>query len=250
MTGADVARLDSLPPPVRRYLRFAVPANAPPIRTVHLRHDGFFRQHPKQRWFAIQGEQYFTLDPPGFVWRGRIRMLPFLWIDARDSLISGQGRMVVKFNSIFTMANVRGPEVDQGAQARWLAEMVWFPPAFAGERIQWEPIDDRSARATLLGEALPVSLVMEFDDQDRAVRVRGQRYRTVAGGKTVLTPWSGSCTDYSNFSGMQIPSCVEVTWDFEPEPFTYARFHVTELEYNPPSRSLADSPTTPRAAAG
>ena len=196
------ARWDSLPDPVRRYLRFAVPHvddavdDAAAIRTVRLRHDGFFRTNPGQRWFPIQGEQHFTIDPPGFVWQGSIRLMPLLWIEARDCLISGRGNMLVKFNSIFTMADARGAEIDQSAQARWLAEVVWFPLAFAGERIRWEPIDDGSARATLLGERSPVSLVMEFDEEGRAARVRGERYRAVKGGKAVLTPWSGICTDY------------------------------------------------------
>jgi hypothetical protein len=217
---------------VRRYLRLAVPQNAAAIRSVHLRHDGFFRPNPGPRCFPIQGEQYFTLDPPGFVWHARIRMLPLLWIEARESLISGRGGMRVKFNSIFTMADARGPEIDQGLQARWLAEAVWFPSVFANDLIGWEQIDNRSARATLLGEGLPVSLVFEFDEEGRAVRVQDERYRTVEGGKAVLTPWSRSCTDYRDFSGLQVPSRVEVSWDVNEGQLTYARFRVTVLEYN------------------
>jgi len=225
--------VDILPEPVRRYLRFAIPSNAPAIRSVHLRQDGDFRPTPGPRWFPIQGEQHFTLDPPGFIWQARIRMLPLLWIEARDSLTSGRGNMLIKFNSIFTLANVRGPEISQGAQARWLAEAVWFPVAFASGRVRWDQIDDRSARVTLLGEGLPVSLVVEFDEEGRASRVRGERYRAVEGGKTVLTPWSGSCSDYREFGGLQVPSRVEVSWDLDEGQFTYARFHVTELEYSP-----------------
>ncbi|HTT65915.1 MAG TPA: DUF6544 family protein [Bryobacteraceae bacterium] len=221
-----------LPDPVRRYLRLAVPENAAEIRTVHLRHDGFFRPNPGPRWFPIQGEQSFTLEPPGFVWRARIRMLPLLWIEARDSLASGRGGMRIRFNSIFTITDASGPEIDQGARARWLAEAVWFPQAFAGDRIRWEPIDDRSARATLPDEGLPVSLVVEFDAEGRPARVRGERYRTVEGGKAVLTPWSGTCTDYRDFAGLLVPSRVEAIWDLDAGPFSYARFHVTELRYN------------------
>ena len=198
---------------MRRHLRFAIPQNAAAIRTVRLRHDGFFCPNPGPRWFPIQGEQYFTIDPPGFVWYARIRMLPLLWIEARDCLISGHGNMLVKFNSIFTLADAHGAGIDQGSQARWLAEAVWFPLAFASDRIRWDSIDSSSsARATLLGEGLPVSLVVEFDEDRRAARVRGERYRAVEGGQAVLSPWSGSCTDYRDFSGLQVPSRVEVSW--------------------------------------
>jgi hypothetical protein len=51
------AREAALPEPVRRYLRYAVTAGAPAIRTVHLRHDGFFRLKLDSPWLPIRGEQ-------------------------------------------------------------------------------------------------------------------------------------------------------------------------------------------------
>ena len=237
---------------MRRHLRFAVPGNTPPIQTVHLLHDGFFRPNPGPHWFPIRGVQHFTVDPPGFDWRGRIRMLPLLWIDARDSLAAGRGGMRIRLNSFFTLVNAHGPEIDQGASARWLAEMVWFPTAFSSDRVAWEPIDGRSARATLLVDGPPVSLIVEFDDEGRAARVRGPRYRAVKGGQSILTPWSGTCADYRNFSCIQAPSQIEVSWDLPEGQFTYARFRVTELkyEYEPPAKRPAGYPTNPHAAAG
>src|ERR1017187_8729910 len=97
--------------------------------------------------------------------------------------------------------------------AGWREEAVWFPWAFGSDRIRGDSIDSSSsARATLLGEGLPVSLVVEFDEDRRAGRVRGERYRAAEGGQAVLSPWSGSCTDYRDFSGLQVPSQVEVSW--------------------------------------
>jgi hypothetical protein len=77
------------------------------------------------------------------------------------------------------------------------------------------------------------SLVVEFDEDRRAARVRGERYRAVEGGQAVLSPWSGSCTDYRDFSGLQMPSQVEVSWDLNEGQFSYARFRLTEVEYKP-----------------
>lgn len=226
------ARWPSLPDPVRRYLRYAVPEQAPAIHAARLKHDGFFRTKPGQRWFRIHGEEYFTLSPPGFVWHGAIRLAPLLRVEARDCLISGRGNMLVKFNSIFTLADAGGPQIAQGAHARWLAEAVWFPLAFVGDGIQWEPIDNGSARVTLVQDGLPVSAVVEFDSEGKAVRVRGERYRAVEGGTAVLTPWYGRCTDYRDFSGLRVPSSVEVAWGLSQGQFSYARFRVTELAYD------------------
>jgi hypothetical protein len=226
------ARGDSLPAPVRRYLRYAVPEGVPAIRTAHLKHDGFFRTRPSQRWLPIQGEEYFTVAEPGFVWHATVRPASLLWIEACDSLLAGRGNMLVKFISIFTIAGATGPEIDQGARLRWLGEMIWFPSAFAGERIRWEPINDRSARATLLADGLPVSAVVEFDQEGKLVTLRAARYRDLGGGGAALTPWVARCADYCEFSGFRVPSSVEVLWDLEDAEFSYARFHVTALEYS------------------
>jgi len=229
-------RWATLPAPARRYLRYAVGKDTPAIHSVRLRHDGFFRTKPGQRWFPIRGEEYFTVDKPGFVWIASIQPAPLLWIEARDCLLSGRGNMLVRFNSTITLADARGAEIDQGARLRWLAEVVWFPYGFLGERIHWEPIDDSSARVTLLAEALPVRMVVEVDEEGKLVRIRGDRYRALGDGSEVLTPWMGRCADYRDFNGFRVPSSVEILWDLPDGEFCYARFRVTTLEYNIPER--------------
>jgi hypothetical protein len=83
---------------------------------------------------------------------------------ARDRLQSGLGNMLVKVNSFFPIADASGAEIDKSASLRWLAEAIWFPYVFVGDRIHWDAIDDRSARATLLQPDPSVSAIFEFDD--------------------------------------------------------------------------------------
>ena len=44
--------------------------------------------------------------------------------------------------------------------------------------------------------------------------------------------WTGRYSDYREFNGFRVPCSVEVTWELEKEPFCYARFRVTVIEYN------------------
>lgn len=226
------ARWDTLPEPVRRHLRFAVREGTPSIGTARLQHDGFFRTKPGQRWLPIEGEQYFTTAAPGFVWHAMVRPLPLVWIEARDCLLGGRGHMLVKVESTFPVADAAGPEIDQGASLRWLAESAWFPYALVGDAISWEPIDGRSARATIRSGGLPVSAVLETDAEGRLTRLRAERYCDIGGGKAVLTPWTGRYGEYREFDGFRIPVSVEVSWDLEESAFSYARFRVTRIEYN------------------
>ena len=94
------ARWNTLPDPVRRYLRFAVREGTPETRTARLQHDGLFRTKPSQRWLPIKGEQSFTTAIAGFVWHATVRLLPFVWIEARDCLMGGRGQMLVKLQSV------------------------------------------------------------------------------------------------------------------------------------------------------
>ena len=135
-------------------------------------------------------------------------------------------------NSTFTIAGASGAEIDQGSKLRWLGEAVWFPYGFVGDQIQWEPIDERSAKATLLGDGLPVSATFEVDKEGKIVYSRPDRYRDVGGGKAVLTPWIGRCADYCDFNGLRVPSSVEVVWNLQDGEFSYVRFRVTNLECN------------------
>jgi hypothetical protein len=225
-------RWDSLPDPVQRYLRYAITENAPAIRTAHLTHDGLFRTAPNQRWFGIRGEELFTTGQPGFVWNAMIRPIPMLWIEARDRLFCGRGHMLVKILSTFTVADARGPEIDQGSLLRWLAESMWFPYGFVGDQVEWESIDRNSARATLREGNVSVSAVVDIDDAGRLVAISADRFRDIGGGKAVLTRWIGRASDYLEFNGFRVPSTVEVSWELETGSFSYARFHVTSLEYN------------------
>jgi hypothetical protein len=230
------AREASLPEPVRRYLSYAIPAGAPAILTVHLRHEGFFRTKPNAPWLPIRGEQYFTVGRPGFVWNATVRMRPFFWplfwIDARDRLFEGRGNMLVKLASTFTVADASGPEIDQGSSLRWLAETAWFPYALVADAVRWEPFDAHSARATLVQDGLPVIATFEFDDEGKPELLRAERYFSDGKAPAKLLPWSGRYLAYREFGGFRVPSYVEVSWQLPEGEFSYARFRVTEIQYN------------------
>ena len=138
---------------------------------------------PSSRWFRVDGEEYFTIARPGFVWNASLWPAPPVWIEARDSLLSNRGEMLIKVYSLFTIADARSAEIDQGARLRWLAECVWLPYGFIGSGIAWEPIDGRSARATLLDDGLPVSAVVEIDEEGKLTCIRGDRYKGFGGRK-------------------------------------------------------------------
>ncbi len=236
--GAEqvAGRMDGLPGPVRRHLQYAISPKAPPAATARLKHEGYFRAKPGRRWSRIRGEQYFTIGKPGFVWNASIRPVPLVWVEARDRLLAGSGDMLVTLNSTFMMAHSSSKETGQSASVRWLMEAVWFPYGYVSPDVRWESIDSRTARVSLLHDGLPVTVVVEIDDEGKVVRVSGERYRDTGRGKAVLTPWVGTCQEYKEFSGFRVPTFVEGSWMLPGGEFPYVRFRVTVLEYNVPKQ--------------
>lgn len=237
------ARMGSLPLPVRRYLRYAAGVEVPGIRTVHLRHSGEFRTKPESAWGAIEGEEYFTVSKPGFLWFAKMRMGP-LAIHARDRLQDGQGHMLVKLAGLIPIVNERGPNIDQGSYLRWLGEAVWFPYAFVSPKVEWVEIHDYAARAILRDGNVEVSARFEFETDGPIRQMSATRYYSEGRGKAVLRPWVARCSGYREIGGFRIPTAVEVAWELLDQDYPYARFRVTDVEYgttttNTPARTSA-----------
>lgn len=225
--GADPERL---PAPVARYLALAIGADRSPVRSVRLRHGGTFRSKPEQGWLPIRGTQLLIADPPGFVWWGRLRMAPGLWIDVRDKLVAGTAGMLVRAGSTVTLADAKSHELDQGAAIRVLGEMMWLPTAFLDDRyVTWSAIDDQSARATLCLRGYEVSAVFHFGADGMPERITANRYRDV-NGKGVLTPWTGLARDFRTVAGLRVPCELVAVWELETGPFPCIRFTVEDFE--------------------
>jgi uncharacterized protein DUF6544 len=64
------AHLLALPEPVQRYLRYSQVIGREPIRTARLKQRGKFRQSPRLPWMKLDVEEYYSVNPPGFVWVG------------------------------------------------------------------------------------------------------------------------------------------------------------------------------------
>ena len=72
----DARLISALPEPVQRYFRYALKEGAPYVNSARMRHTGEFRLAQNKPWTMIHGEQYFTTETPGFVWRGVTTLLP------------------------------------------------------------------------------------------------------------------------------------------------------------------------------
>jgi hypothetical protein len=224
--------LEGLPDPVQRYFRRNVPEGTPLMQTCRLQHGGSFRTSPDAKWLPVEAEQYFTADPPQFIWQVRMQMLPGLWIDGRDKLLAGHGNMLIKPLSAITVVDDRGPALDQGSLMRYMAEVMWFPTALLPDQYRrWEAIDANTARLHMtLGETT-AWIDYIFDEAGDILRNEGPRWR---GNDTAADKerWGGTVTAWGEFEGVRLPVQMDVAWYLDEGEFAYVRWELTKVEFN------------------
>lgn len=219
-------QLTGLPEPVRRYFSHVLSEGQLYIRNVRLLHNGQFKTGLDKDWVAIKGEQYFTTDKPGFIWKGKTNMFT-----ARDMYLADKGRLVVSLFNMFRIVDGHGEKFDQGELLRWLAESVWFPTnLLPSERIQWVAIDDTTARLIFTYQGLTVDYIVTFNSIGEITRFETKRYMGDGG----LETWAGIVSMYQKINEVTIPVSIEVMWNLKAGSFSYAKFHVTRIEYGKP----------------
>ena len=77
----------NLPEPVQRYFKYALENGQHYISYVQVKHGGTFRLSEGQQWMSIEGKEYFTTESPGFLWLGKIKPFPLLWMTGKDQYI-------------------------------------------------------------------------------------------------------------------------------------------------------------------
>jgi hypothetical protein len=223
--------LAALPEPVRRWLDAAGVVGKPPACTVRLTQQGQLRTQPDGPWMAATASQFFTVEPPAFIWQVDTGLYGVLPISGRDRLRHGRGEMEIKAASLVNLVHARGDAIDQGSLLRFLGELVWFPSAALSPYLEWEPIDDGRARATFRQGAASVSATFEFNESGQFVRLSAHRY---LGGEAdaSLMPWTVTAHAWARWQGIEVPSRGEVTWELPAGPFTYYRWQIDALAFD------------------
>lgn len=230
LTEADLV---ALPEPVQRWLRYSQVVGTERPITVRLKQEGEFRLGEGRGWMPFEAEQYFTTDPPGFVWIVSMRMFPLVTVAGRDRYVEGESSIRMRLLSLVPVADDSGPKLDQGALLRYLGEVSWFPAAAVSPYISWEGIDAGSARATISYGGATGSATFLFDQQGRLTEVVAQRYNS---SKDRLETWSAPTHAYGEIGGVRFGVEGEAIWKYETGDFSYIRLRITEIEYNRPAR--------------
>lgn len=234
-TVFTTADLEGLPAPVRAYFENTLQEGQSYIDTVRLKQNGKLRLgDASSSWRRFTATQHVTVDPPGFFWDASISLAPFVSLCIRDLFRDGNGSAEVSLFGIVPLDRGEpSQELNEAELVRYLAEAVWYPTALLpSEGVQWEPIDDRTAKATIDHGDVSASLTFSFNEDDEVTRVyTEERYRRVEDGFEP-TPWSGYWHNYQRRNGIRIPMEGEVVWHLPDGDLEAWQGQLTEIHYD------------------
>ena len=227
--------LESLPEPVRRFLRVALPLNPPTVTAAKFSHSGTFNlSETMEKWVPFTSGQLVITNPPGFDWDARITMAPGMNAFVHDAYVDGAGTLAVKAFGLIPMVNIHGtPEIAQGELQRFLAESAWYPTSlFPRPGLRWDPVDAHSATATLHDGVNTAALTFHFSPRGLIDKVTAAARFRIVDGVASATPWECLVWDYELHDGMQIPTSGEVAWVLPDRRLPYWRARLTAIQFD------------------
>ena len=235
----DARELDGLPAPVQRYFGAVLRDGQPFVAAATFELAGTINLSAMSsgtaQWKPFTSTQRAVTQRPGFLWNGRVAMLPGLSAHVHDSYIAGVGNLHAAMLGLFTVAKVSGSrEAARGELMRYFAEMAWYPTALLpSQGVRWEAVDDRTSKATLVDDPITLTLLFRFDDAGLMTSVHADARGVSVGkdGVIVMLPWECSVSNYQLRDGMMVPTKGEAAWMTPEGRKPYFIGNLTSLVY-------------------
>ena len=229
----DAAAMQGLPAPVRRYFDFVFPDGPPvDIASVAVDMSGEFRRPLMEKFEPTTARQVASTRKPDLVFSADTPIIGPVWAVAYDIFVDGEMEMGAKLLSTLRVVDEKGtPELNRISLRRWLLESPAWPMALLpGGPVEWEPIDDRHARAVVSAYGLQASMIATFRDDGSLAAFDAEE------DGDLTTPYHGSGehtvrSDYRLVEGVRIPMSFMIARaaDGEIHPFWEGR--ITSIRF-------------------
>ena len=226
--------LAGLPTVVQRYFRAVLREGQPIVSAVTIEMTGNLNMSAKdEQWKSFTSRQRVVTRRPGFLWDARVSMRPGVSVHVLDSYIAGIGLMHASMLGLFTVARVNGEGViANGEFMRFFAEAMWYPTALLpSQGVRWDPVDAKSANATIVDGPQRATLLFRFNDAALIDSVSADARGSMVGDAVVMMPWECRVSRYAPCDGMTVPSIGEAAWIRPEGRLPYFHGALTSLTY-------------------
>ena len=227
------AYIKNIPEPVKKYLHYVGAVGNPGVYNFRAVINGRMRFEKEGKWMDIDAQQYnFTNDRARlFYIESKMFGISF---DGLHLYMGGNATMQIKVASIFKVVDAKGDEMNQGETVTLFNDMCVLAPAtLIDKNIQWECIDSLTVKAKFTNKSNAITALLYFNEKGELINfISNDRYQSVDGKTYNNYKWSTPIKDYKDFDGRKIPTYGEAIWHTPEGSFSYANFHIKEIEYN------------------
>ncbi|HTY58187.1 MAG TPA: DUF6544 family protein [Bacteroidota bacterium] len=225
--------LERLPLPVRKYLVYVGAVGKPRVHNVRALFRGSMKMSVDAGWLDISSMQYNWFDDRTrlFYITSSIFGVPF---DGLHMYVGNNATMQIRVASMFQVADAKGEKMTRGETVTLFNDMCFIaPPSLIDTSIQWKSLDSLSAEARFTNRGNTITALLSFNEKGELTNfISGDRYLSSDGKTYESYPWSTPVSDYREFDGRKVAWYGEAAWLMPKGEFTYARFHLQEIEYN------------------
>jgi hypothetical protein len=230
-TAFDPAMVAELPEPARRFLTWAMAPGTPLPGSVELDMHGEIRLAPDREPMTMTARQVLA-PPAGFIWRARVSR-GLVRIRGYDRYVDGEGEMRWRLYGLVPVVRAAGDDVTRSAAGRLAMEAVLQPAALLPRRgAHWEPVNENTARYTLMVDGEAVTTMLVVDPYGRPVRASAMRWRPEGPDGPEFVRFDVEMRGETQAGGITLPRRLEAGWRLgEPDEFRFFEATVDQATF-------------------
>jgi hypothetical protein len=225
--------LRPLPVIVRKYIRKCGVVGSERIVSVRVEMTGMMYSAPGDPGMKINSVQYNFFEPYSrFFYIKAFKMgIPAVGLHAYDQ---EKATMKIKLAGLFTIADAKGPEMDQGETVTLLNDMCFLAPgSLISNNIRWEILEPTVVKVIFTNGHLNVSAILYFDDEGNLVNfISYDRFETKDGNEYKNYPWSTPVMELREICGIRRPALARAIYHRPEGEFCYAEFVIKDIRSN------------------
>ncbi len=222
--------IEHLPPPVQRYLKYAGVINKEKVNNVKIVFDVEMREKGKD-WFKATSVQYNFFDEPTRLFYMKAKMFG-MTVPGYHRYVEAKATMDIRLFGLFPIIKQSGDIMNKTETVTLFNDMCLMVPAtLIDKRIQWEPIDSLTTKATFTNRGISISAILYFNETGQLINFTSDDRTSISDMKQYRfsTPVAG----YKNINGINVMSGGEAIWYYPDGKFTYGKFNLKSIQYNP-----------------
>jgi hypothetical protein len=224
--------LVTLPSPVQRYVRASGAVGKPRPQNVRIEFDAIMRRKPGDAGMPATSVQLNFFGRPArlFLMQARMFGLP---VRALHVYRAEQATFQVRVASLVDLVDQSGEPISRAETVTVLNDLCAFAPgALVDERLEWRPIDERSAAVRFTNGPHRVSATLIFDADDQLVDFWSDDRPDSSRGTPVPMRWSTPLGGYRVVDGIRVPTHGSTVYARPEGPFTYGEFTLRSIAWD------------------